>query len=181
MSVMTSEKGKFIIVRDGFKFYRKAVLKTGTEKWACIKKDCRAQFFTGEQISEGSVPEILDFKGTHDHEKVNEKKLQRGKISAQVKRKAVENACERPTKIVHSVLKVESFDKITTGDLSLIKRNAYNARQKSDSVLPKNKFEAHAIVENLELLTARGECILQLNEICENVRESAKVWHIRKS
>ncbi|XP_072158319.1 uncharacterized protein [Bemisia tabaci] len=141
VSVMTSEKGKFIIVRDGFKFYRKAVLKTGTEKWACIKKDCRAQFFTSEQISEGSVPEILDFKGTHDHEKVNEKKLQRGKISAQVKRKAVENACERPTKIVNSVLKVESFDKITTGDLSLIKRNAYNARRKSwGSLHPKCLF-----------------------------------------
>ena len=37
MSVMISEKGNPIIGWDGYKFYRKSVLKSGEEKWLCIE------------------------------------------------------------------------------------------------------------------------------------------------
>lgn len=99
ISKVISERGKEVLIVDSAKFTKDKVLKSGETYWRCAIRSCKAKVFTmgiEDLISRSDLQ--------HDHPK-DTKKLNRQIISNSVKRKATEEATERPSKIIYSVLK----------------------------------------------------------------------------
>lgn len=98
-NTIVSEKGKVLLVVNGFKFSKKKVLKSGESFWTCTVKTCNSKIFTlGEELL------ISRKDDSHNHLNDN-KKLNRQIISGGVKRKAEEDISARPSKLIHRMLK----------------------------------------------------------------------------
>lgn len=68
-------------------------MATGEVKWRCVRKSCKAHFFTireqqitKQNIQHNHTADLQDLQGQH--------------ISAAAKRKAIDDLSERPTKII---------------------------------------------------------------------------------
>ncbi|KAG5877941.1 hypothetical protein JTB14_005139 [Gonioctena quinquepunctata] len=82
------------------------------------------------------------------------KKLSREAVSNSCKRKAVEDICERPSKIMTKDLANSVYkDNLTTRDLEFIRHNINRKRQQILPTLPKNIGDK--VVSELNLLTGR--------------------------
>lgn len=100
---MLSEKDQPILVIFNYKFRFHKKLVNDIEKWCCTNKNCKSfiKRFNKEILRNQSK---LDVDG-HNHEAESELILNRQKIRNSLKRKATENICDRPSKLIHSSLK----------------------------------------------------------------------------
>jgi len=62
-------------------------------------------------------------------------------VSNKLKRKTVDDICEKPSKIIYSELLKHDIDTLTTYDLQLIRKNMHYARSSILHKLPKNLEE----------------------------------------
>lgn len=152
--VMTSERGKPLIVINNNKFYKYRILKTTSETcWCCVKKSCRAKLYTF-----GDDPNVVFSKttGMHEHESVSENNLNRQKVNNQVKRKATDWICERPSKIIYRELNNhnETLEKLTSKDVMYIRNNF--GREKRKQILRLPSSDVHDCLNLMELLTSKG-------------------------
>ena len=112
---MYSEKLKELRVVDGFKFRFHRIMKNEIQRWACTNKRCNAflKFDThGVEI---------DNNLEHNNHAADEKRsLVRQKLSNSVKRKAVEQLCGRPIKIIHSEITPDDLNILDSTDINLI-------------------------------------------------------------
>lgn len=156
-----SEKGKPLLVLNGFKFAKKKVLMKSEEVfWSCAKKNCNAKVFT---IGDDNIISRQD--QVHNHES-DLKILNRQIISASVKRKAIENVAEKPAKLIHRTINenTDTLDTLSTSDINNIRKTAYYARRKILPPLPKSRAEIFDILENIQPKTLRGDNFLFLND-----------------
>ncbi|PSN47982.1 hypothetical protein C0J52_09979 [Blattella germanica] len=72
--VTFSEKGKPLIVVDGFKFCFKKGLKNGIQRWSCCKKSCHAYMKLDKENS------VVESAHEHSHEREDDAALRRQKI-----------------------------------------------------------------------------------------------------
>lgn len=151
--VTLSERGKPVLVVNSVKFTKHKVLTSGEICWRCADRSCKAKVYTV-----GSENLISRSEIEHNHEK-NIKKLNRQIISASVKRKAVEDICEKPSKIIHSSLKehTRELDTITVKDIHNIRNNIYNSRRKTLPALPKNRAAVIAALKSMTIRTIKDE------------------------
>lgn len=118
----TTNRGKEGIVVDGFK-YRLDKSYSATHLWRCIKAKCKARCKT-----DLTDLMILDGRNEHNHEKEEERKIQRHNIRQACKRKAEDSITERPHKlIVHEVGKTENAS-LVPEDVGLIRQAVYRVR-----------------------------------------------------
>ncbi|XP_025198937.1 uncharacterized protein LOC112597199 [Melanaphis sacchari] len=82
------------------------------------------------------------------------------------KRKAVENLYTKPSKILRTEISenISNLQTITTDDISLVRRNIYNARRKMVPPLPKTMEELQNSISNLNLKTDLNEQFLLIND-----------------
>ena len=66
METLLSEKGKVLLVVEGFKFSAQKFLNNNVQRWACTKKTCRAYIKTNAER------EALEKFLQHNHEKKND-------------------------------------------------------------------------------------------------------------
>jgi len=91
------------------------------------------------------------------HEPISDQVLQRQCITTVAKRKATEDICTRPNKIVCSAVNnVPDAQDLQVTDIRYVKRNMYNARRKSMPALPKSIDEVHEVLESMEIVTNRN-------------------------
>jgi len=151
---MYSEKLKELRVVDGFKFRFHRIMKNEIQRWACTNKRCNAflKFDThGVEI---------DNNLEHNNHAADEKRsLVRQKLSNSVKRKAVEQLCERPSKIIHSEITPDDLNILDSKDINLIRKNIHTARMSKYPILPKTLLEFYAMVPDVvdKLHTNGGE------------------------
>nr|XP_018900549.1 PREDICTED: uncharacterized protein LOC109032728 [Bemisia tabaci] len=93
LTFILSERNERCIILNDFKFNKKRTDKKNVTKWVCRAKGCSAKCFTD------SNDEVIKEDGTHNHE-ANLKKLSRAALTNACKRKATEDICERPAKII---------------------------------------------------------------------------------
>lgn len=156
-----SEKGKPLLIIDGFKFTKKKVLKKSEEVfWSCTKKKCNAKVFT---IGHDNIISRQD--RVHNHEN-DLNLLNRQVISASVKRKAIENLAEKPAKLIHSAINqnTATLDTLSTSDINNIRKTVYNARRKVLPPLPKTREEIFDVLDNILPKTSKGEHFLLIND-----------------
>lgn len=100
METILSQRGKPIVVNEGFKF--RAIRKTSTGvKWRCTLKSCYAMLITDDSESV-----ILGKTGEHTHPPPAN--IHREAIRNGVKRKATEDIAERPIKLIREEIKGSS-------------------------------------------------------------------------
>lgn len=150
---MYSEKLKNLRIVEGYKFRFHRVMTHEVQRWACTKKSCNAFI----KIDSHGV--TIEQKLEHNHMADDKRTLARQKVSNNVKRKAVEQLCERPSKILHSEISVNELSILNTRDINLIRKNIHSARMKEHPILPKTLFELYAMLPNIvdKLITKGGE------------------------
>lgn len=157
--MLTSERGKKMLLVNNYKFSFTAELKGGEKKWRCKASRCTANVYTvgmDNLISRSNL--------NHNHLPLNERQIQRQTISNLAKCKAVEEISNRPSKILRTVMGTEKTENILSADLSYIKRNIYNARRKLYPKLPKCRSDVHAVLKSQDLQTSRKENFLLVND-----------------
>ncbi|KAE9540918.1 hypothetical protein AGLY_004163 [Aphis glycines] len=107
LSELTSEHGNMLLCLNNFKYYKQIILKSGKEKWRCENKKCSAVLKT---INFGENRLITFQRTEHTHDASTENNLQRQVLSTGAKRKAIENNCEAPRKIIKHALDENSLD-----------------------------------------------------------------------
>jgi hypothetical protein len=100
---MLSEKNKQILVIFKYKFRFHKLLANKIEKWCCTNKSCRS--FVKQYNKEILISQSKFDVNDHNHKANTEQILKRQKIRNGIKRKATENICERPSKLIHGGLK----------------------------------------------------------------------------
>lgn len=165
LSELISQRGKALIVLDNHKFNEYRKLASGEIKWRCVNRKCKAYLQT---VGEAGGRIITTSDRQHNHEAISEHILQRHAVAATAKRKAVEDICEKPSKIIHSCIN-DAHPDLQVDDLKYIKKRMYNARRKTLPSLPKDISEVHTVVENLHPKTKRGEDFLLFNDQEENI------------
>jgi hypothetical protein len=150
---ISSERGKEVLIVESAKFTKDKVLKSGETYWRCAIRSCKAKVFTMEVESAISRSDLQ-----HNHSK-DIKKLNRQTITNSVKRKAIEETAERPTKIMHSVLKnhSEQMSTVSVRDICYIRNNLYNSRRKRQPPLAKTTEEVMDILNKINIRTIRDE------------------------
>ncbi|XP_050518650.1 uncharacterized protein LOC126892875 [Diabrotica virgifera virgifera] len=139
VKIVLSEKGKQLIVLNGFKYRFHKFLKNNDKRWMCCaqtREKCKAFLKTQ---NDNVVTEIRD---EHNHSELNEDALKRQMLSNSLKRKAREDIGERSMKILQKELRNGDISTLTTKDVALVRKNMYNARGSLLPKLPKNFEEA---------------------------------------
>jgi len=112
---------------------------------------------------------IIDSNLNHNHDLESEGKMMRQVIRNSVKRKAQEELCERPLKLIHLELKNKKTDFLTTTDISCIRKKIYATRR---SILPKKPTDiqdVHSSLNSLEIKTFDNETFLLMNDSNQNL------------
>jgi len=71
--------------------------------------------------------------------------------------------CERPSKLLHSYLRENNTNAITTKDVTYIKHNIFQARASLRPNLPRSSQEVHDILKDMDVKTYEGNIFLQVN------------------
>lgn len=154
---MLSEKGRVLLVYEGFKFYKSDVTKLG-QKWRCVQKKCTAKVYVDD------THDIMPV-GQHNHQV--SKNLPREYISNSVKRKAESEYSERPTKMIRKEIVSAPSDiqnQITRADVQCIKNNLYKKKRQQLPTLPKNISEVHDALHSIRIVSNENEELLQVND-----------------
>lgn len=167
---MKSEKGKDMLIIHGFKFSFQKLIANGVKRWICAfrKTLCKAFIKTS---GDGYV--ILDSCFNHNHElNIDKTILNRQILSNSIKRKAVEDICERPMKIIHSELKKQNCattDTVTSTDVIRFRKNLYAARRTVLPRVPKSLEEVHEYFLNHQIKTNKMELFMVKNDTTNNI------------
>ncbi|CAH1109088.1 unnamed protein product [Psylliodes chrysocephalus] len=129
-----SERGMSLLVIHGYTFsFQKMVTNKTVKRWQCSKRTCKA--FVKTQGSDDTIVQlVLD----HNHEKLSDEVFNKHLVSNSVKRKAVEDICEKHLKLMRNEIKNSAVETLTTKDIVRLRQNIYNARS---SLLLKNPKE----------------------------------------
>jgi len=139
--VILSEKNKTLFNIDGYKFryrYHKT-LKNDIQRWSCCKKTCKSY------IKLNNENEIIERANDHNHIKDSVEVFNRQQLSNNLKRKAVEEFYDKPSKLIHGALS-KDIPTLITYDLTLIRNNIHHSRSSTISRLPDNLPDLHNIL-----------------------------------
>ena len=93
----------------------------------------------------------------HNHDAGSEASLNRQILNNSVKRKAMEDLCERPRKLIHEELRSQYLDVVTYKDIRNISRNMHKARSSHLLPLPTDIEETHEALSAVQVLTSSTE------------------------
>ena len=142
---MFSEKGKNLVLRDDFKFRFHKPLADDVQRWACTDKKCKAFM---KRSSTGCI--IDDSKADeHNHEPPPPEVLQKQRVSNGLKRKALDDVSERPSKMMARELD-ETSTMLTGNDLPNFRKSIYRQRREVYPPFPKTLAELHALSKILK-------------------------------
>ena len=112
------------------------------------------------------IPEIfgegVDVMHSHDAER--EACLNRQILTNSVKRKAMEDLCERPRKVTHKELPSQYLDTLAYKDIRNISRNMYKASFFQLLPLPRDIEETHKALSAVPVLTVRQNLLVNNSE-----------------
>jgi hypothetical protein len=165
MQIIESERGRPLLSKNGYFYRQKKVLKTGECFWCCTNKSCKAKIYT---LGRENVISRSDLN--HNHQS-DDQKLARKIISNGVKRKAVDDIAERPSKIIHSVLKENNnvIDCIKINDITCVRKTIYNKRRQLQPPLPHDTESTVKLIDNLNIKTIKDEPFVLINNKNYNI------------
>lgn len=94
-----SEKGKPILIYDDYKFYFHKSFAGGEERWTCAGSKCKSFLRTSN-----TLPRVINLEKCsiiHNHSPMDTVSLQKQSLVTGVKRKALDDLCEKPSKLIY--------------------------------------------------------------------------------
>ena len=122
-----------------------------TERWCCTNKKCECYIKCNES------PEILAGNAMHNHDADSVACLNRQILNNSVKKKATEDLCERPRKLIHRELRNQYVDTATYKDTRNISRNMHKARSSQLLPVPTYTEETHEALSAVQVSTSSTE------------------------
>jgi hypothetical protein len=159
---MLSEKGKVLLIVDGFKFRFHKMLCDDVKRWLCTRKTCKAYIKRKHDV-------IVEAFLEHNHESDSDQTLNRQKLSNSLKRKATEDICEKPSKLLHRELHSKHVDTLTVTNVNLIRKNIHNARKHILPQIPTSISDVHDALDAIEITTNNNEQFLLFNDRNSNI------------
>lgn len=159
---MFSERGFPLIVLENHKYRRYREIKsTGEVVWCCTNKSCCAKVYTLNDAESTFSRK----SGQHNHN-INEGVINRQKINNSLKRKALEELCDRPSKLIHREIENQksTLKTITTKDFELLRNNITYARLKNFPKRPKSIEATQEVLDSFQVKTCRDENFLAVND-----------------
>ena len=98
----------------------------------------------------------------HSHDEGSEACLNRQILNTSVKRKAIEDLCERPRKLRHKELQTQDSDILIYKDIRNISRNIHKARSSQLLPLQTDTEETREALNAVQVLTISKEQFLLL-------------------
>lgn len=165
LETVYSEKGKLLILYQGYKFY-KAYEGIQGNSWRCVQKKCPAKLLLNDCNST-----ILKENTTHNHEK--SQNLGREIVSNSLKRKAADDLMQKPRKVVVKEIEMEETrkysDNFTAKDVKCLTLNLYRAKRKRLPRLPKSQQEVHEALNQINVISHKGENMIKVNDSEKNI------------
>ncbi|CAG9773437.1 unnamed protein product [Ceutorhynchus assimilis] len=161
---MLSERSKPLILHDGHNFFKYRVKSTGEMCWSCIKKTCNMKLYTI-----GTDDVFSKVSGSHSHEKIYIRDLNRQQVNNSLKRKIRDGdivVTERPSKIIHMELNQQNS---TLKDIKQIRNNISHTKLKLMPKLPRSTSDVHDFLRSIEISTILDENFLLINDIENNI------------
>ena len=93
----------------------------------------------------------------HNHDADREACLNRQILNNSVQRKAMEDLCERPRKLIYKELRSQYLDTLTYKDIRNISRNMHKARSSHLLPLPTDIEETYEALSAIQVLTSSTE------------------------
>lgn len=163
--VTTSNKGAKCLIFENFKYRLAHTSKNGEIRWRCTNSKCAATVFT-------NTSENIVFKkcNEHNHDVISEKVLNRQQVTQSVKRKAVDNILEKPSKLIRlGTNDLKSKSTFTEHDAFCVRKNIYYTRRKKWPALPKSPEQVHLVLQQISLMTDENENFLLINDDQSNI------------
>uniref|UniRef100_A0A8D8S8W3 FLYWCH-type domain-containing protein n=1 Tax=Cacopsylla melanoneura TaxID=428564 RepID=A0A8D8S8W3_9HEMI len=162
---MLSSKFKQLHIVDGYKFRFQKTLANGVQRWLCSKSASQKCYaFLKFDVAGVMIEKRLE----HNHEPDNAQNLTRQKVSNAMKRKAIDDICERPSKILHKAVSSQDLQLLNQRDVQYILKNAHNARMHVHPKLPQNFPELH---ESIPTFLSTLETKMEEEWLFENDQE----------
>lgn len=169
--VMISEKNKTLIFINGYKFCFHKLLKNDIQRWKCFKKTCKSYTKLNEKN------EILERPSEHNHKSDSIEILNRQKLSNNLKRKAIDDLYDKPSKLIHRELS-NDVSTLTSYDLTLIRKNMHHARASVIPKLPNNLLDLHnSLKENIK--SNQDEKFLLINDYENNILVFSTITNLK--
>ena len=130
---METNRGKRSISCDYYRYRIDHYLRDGDISWRCTQKRCKARIRTDEALTK-----VLQRKNEHCHA-ADERKTERQILRVRSKRKAVQDAHEKPSKIMCSELESVQKQFLHPTDLKSVAQAMYRERRKH-GLLPANSL-----------------------------------------
>lgn len=165
VKVSVSQRGKKVLIVNCYTYRLHKKLAGNNLRWCCCKKSCTASLKTADE--ENPVT-IFDANLNHNHE-VEENVINRKHLSNTLKRKAKDDICEKPSKLIHRELMKNDISTLTTKDVELVRRCMYNSRRSLQPKLPTSTKEVHELLENISVTTNKGENFVAVNDKVKNI------------
>lgn len=158
-SEMLSEKGKRLILIDGYTFSYHKNLAAGCTRWKCVKRPCKA--FLKRNVHDLLIPRESNLN--HSCQVNTPNIIVRQRISNSMKGKAYNTFRIRPSTLISGEVQGKDADILTMDDITRIRKNIHAARVK-DYKLPKDINEVHELLDGLKVTTNCGENMVYYNE-----------------
>lgn len=163
--VVFSARGQRLLVLSGYEFCFHKTLKSGLARWKCAFKTCKSHLKT---LCKDDFTVVEGSEG-HNHQNEDESTIMKKDLQNNLKRKAVEDICERPSKLIHHELRTASTQDFTTSHVIQFRKAIYKARRKILPKLPSNLQELHEVLDSFDVHTEDGLNFLLKNDRQKNV------------
>ena len=161
--VISSERGKDLLVINGYNFRFQKILADSMERWCCTDNKCKCYIKCNESR------EIFGGNVKHSHDADSEASLNRQILNNSVKRKAMEDFSETPRKLIHKQLQSQCVDTLTYKDIRNISRNMHKARSSKLPPLPTDIQGTHEALSAVQVQTSSKEQFLLVNDSEKNI------------
>uniref|UniRef100_A0A8D8L811 Uncharacterized protein n=1 Tax=Cacopsylla melanoneura TaxID=428564 RepID=A0A8D8L811_9HEMI len=134
-------------------------LSNNIERWVCTNKNCKAfvKYIDKKECDKNTH---------HNHERESEQNLNRQLISNNLKRKATEDICQRPSKLIAAEVSQNKGCNVDSNDIYLIRKTVYNARRKMHPKLPQTLDELQGMLSDImDSFNEKGHKWLYVNDI----------------
>ena len=156
MESSTTNRGKPGLLYEGFR-YRKQKDTKETRLWRCVKKACNARC-----KSDLDETVILGGQFEHNHAEEDDRTLERQVLRQTCKKKATEEPCEKPYKLIISEVEKNQNSELLPQGVRALRQAVYGEWRKTQPKLPKSRSETLEILNTYELSSNSGEAMIQV-------------------
>ena len=157
MEKFTTDRRKPGILYQGLKH---RVYRESKERrtWRCTKKDCKAVCYT--YLNDLM---IIDGRYEHNHGEPDDRTVQRLNVRQECKRKATDEAGERPSKIIMGEIARHDSTELVPEDVKYVRQAIYRRRSKTQLKLPQSRGVTPEAIQQYDMFSSQDEKMIHIS------------------